>query len=379
MGMTEFGFIPESYETINERIKGKLDAINPGFDFSEESPDGQMISIMSVELAEAWRQMDLIYMSYNPNLATGEALRNLGFITGIPYKRDQVSLATITTAGTTGTVIPQYTAVSDDQGNKFFTMIEAVVPAFVDVISDVAGNIPIVAGTITTIVGAVDGWTGLTQPEDGIPGGPAFSDSYYRNLRTRTVMRQARGQEEGIAAQLRELGIPSVLVVNNDTNTIDPIDGTPALTIQVKVGESPGVSDEEIALTILRTKPLGCPTFGTTTIATDDSQGTSHLISFTRAVETFIFIDLTVTLLDSDIGGVTDRIKYELSTHINSLGAGEDVIWSRLFEYITPYGKAQVDDLQIGLSAITLAPANVPITDEQYASNLQVDISITVA
>jgi uncharacterized phage protein gp47/JayE len=378
MGMTTAGFIPEGYEAISTRIRDRIEAINPGFDFSIESPDGQMIDIMSQELADVWNQMDLVYLSYHPNYATGEALRNLGLITGTPFKKNTRSSARIDLIGTAGSIVPQYTEFSDAIGNSFFSVLESVVPSSVDVLAENLGLVEVTVGTIVNIVSTVDGLDSIDQPADGSSGELEKSEAWYRNIRQRTVFRQSAGQSDGMLARLLELGVNQAFVVNNDT-AVPLVDGTPALSIQAKVGEFEGVSDLDIATVILNTKPLGCPTYGTTTVSVEDSQGNPHDINFTKATEIFIFINLEVTFLQEDIGGATDRIKYELATFISSLLAGEDVIWSRLFEYITPYAKAQVDLLEIGTSDQNWFEENVSITDVQYASCLEADINILVA
>jgi hypothetical protein len=47
-GLENYGFVPEEYESIVARIEGKIEAINPGFDFSPESPDGQLIEAIEL-------------------------------------------------------------------------------------------------------------------------------------------------------------------------------------------------------------------------------------------------------------------------------------------------------------------------------------------
>ena len=52
-GLDITGFTAEKLLDIQTRIKGKLELFNPGFDFRPESPDGQLIDIMSFELWQA--------------------------------------------------------------------------------------------------------------------------------------------------------------------------------------------------------------------------------------------------------------------------------------------------------------------------------------
>ena len=84
-GLTSEGFTPLTLEEIQTRIKSRLENYNPGFDFSPESPDGQLVDIFSVELAQVWSELNTVYSSFDPMEAVGQGLLNIGLITGIPF------------------------------------------------------------------------------------------------------------------------------------------------------------------------------------------------------------------------------------------------------------------------------------------------------
>lgn len=376
-GLTNEGFEPETLENIETRIKSRLDAINPGFDFSPESPDGQLINIMAQEIYQAWVELDLVYHSYDPSTATGQALRNIGQITGIPYGISNSSSAYVSLTGTAGTVVPMQSVVEDELGNQFLTTSAAVIPSSVLVVALNDGPIVVTAGTITTIATPVTGWTGVSQAADGTIGKVAMTESEYRNIRSRTVMRNYRATEDVIQSRLLELGIVQAKIINNDTATTLG-DGTPPQSIHVIIGEVGSVTDTQIAEVILKTKGLVCPTHGTTTVALVDEQGVSHDIKFTKAIEVPIFIDMNITFLSEDTAGAEENIKEALVVEINRLLAGEDVIWSRLFGIITPFAKAQINTLTIGKSLGTLAATNIALTDTEFASCATANINIVV-
>lgn len=376
-GLTNEGFEPETLENIETRIKSRLDAINPGFDFSPESPDGQLINIMAQEIYQAWVELDLVYHSYDPSTATGQALRNIGQITGIPYGISNSSSAYVSLTGTAGTIVPMQSVVEDALGNQFLTTSAAVIPSSVLVVALNDGPTVVTAGTITTIATPVTGWTGVSQAADGTIGKVAMTESEYRNIRSRTVMRNYRATEDVIQSRLLELGIVQAKIINNDTATTLG-DGTPPQSIHVIIGEVGSVTDTQIAEVILKTKGLVCPTHGTTTVALVDEQGVSHDIKFTKAIEVPIFIDMNITFLSEDIAGAEENIKEALVVEINRLLAGEDVIWSRLFGIITPFAKAQINTLTIGKSLGTLAATNIALTDTEFASCATANINIVV-
>lgn len=377
-GLTSEGFTSKSLEEVTSSIESRLEAFNPGFDFSPESPDGQLINIMAVEISQAWSELGLVYNSYNPNVATGQALRNIGLISGLLKDSATRSSAVIDLVGTAGTIVPANSIVSDAEGNEFYIVFDARIPASVDAISLVAGPVPITAGTLVNIVTPVSGWTSIDQPLDGVRGLAPRSEQKYRNLRNKTVLRNYTGVSETMQGRLLELGLQQAKVVNNSSPTITLPDGTPPKTVHVTVGEVGLITDEEIARTILKTISLGCPTFGSTTVNLEDDQGHTQTIKFSKATEVPVFMDINITFLDDDNGGAEEDIKAALVNYVNSLKAGEDVVWSFLFGLITPYADAQVNTLEIGKSLISLASSNIVIADTEYTSITTGDINITV-
>jgi uncharacterized phage protein gp47/JayE len=376
-GLTSSGFVPETYDDIKARIEGKLETLNPGFDFSPESPDGQLIGIMTYELFQAWAQLNNVYNSYNPTVASGAALRNIGLITGIPFGAASKSYATLETQGTVGTIIPALSLVADADGNEFYSAFEVSIPSNIQVVSKKSGVIDVSAGSITNIVTPVTGWTGITQLLDGNSGTTAQTQQQYRNSRQRTVMRNSVSIADAMQANLHELGIDQATVFNNDSNAT--VGGVPANTIEVTVGEiSPAITDDMIAQVILSTNSMGCSTFGTTTVAITDTQGVSHDISFSKATQFDVEMDINITFLDPDFAGAEESIKAALIAHINSLEAGADVVWSRLFQYITAFGEAQINTLNIGQLGENLRRRNINIAAGRYTNLVDADITITV-
>ena len=377
-GLTTGGFVPETYEAIKDRIEGKLETFNPGFDFSPDSPDGQLIGIMTYEIYQAWQELNKVYDSYNPQVATGAALRNIGLITGLPFGNAQKSQAVVEVQGTTGTIIPRQTIVTDADGNEFYTAYETAIPSNLYVVAVVAGAIPVPAGTITEIQTPIVGWDSITQLTDGLEGSPAQTEQQYKNVRQRTVMRNYTSCVDTMQAQLIELGLGQARVINNDSPSVTLPDGTPPNTVHVTVGETGAITDEEIALVILNTNAVGCPTFGNSNADVTDNQGVTHTINFSKASEVEMQLTVDVNFLSENTAGAIDGIRTSLRQAINSLKSGDDVVWSRLFAYVTPYAEAQILDLQIGKLSGSLGTTNVVLSDSEFASITDANLTILV-
>jgi len=365
IGLSAEGFTPKTLDEIQNGIKSKLEVLSPGFDFSTESPDGQLIEIMALELSQAWNELNLVYRSYDPQQATGAALRNLGLITGIIYGSATRSQATIELTGTTDVIVPAGSLVTDPDGNDFATSFDVKIPGSVQAIAVLSGPIPVPVGTLTTIKTVITGWTGSAQPIAGTEGATAQTEQAFRNIRNRTVLRNYTSNVDTTQARLFELGLEQVAVLHNDQPV--PVDGVAANAIAVTISPVGTVTDEDIARVILNTKPAGVSTVGTTAVVLDDTQGATHTINFTKATAVNIYMNVEVTYLDEDYAGAEEGIIGDLVAYILNHQVGEDVIHSRLYSVITPWGKAQVDLLEIGKVNGTETAANVVIADDEFA------------
>jgi len=375
-GLSREGFTPLTYDELVARMGSRQQAYNPGFDLSEESPDGQLLRIFGFELALAWQEMSKVHYSYNPMVSDGDGLKNLGLITGIPFGVATRSQANVNLVGVTGTVVNKGSIVNDVAGNDFVTQFTATIPASVLAIANLSGPVPMPVGTITSIKSTTPGWTSVTQTIEGQAGAQAQTEEAFRNVRNKTVLRNFKSVPSIMEARLAEIGILQSVVFNNSSNSV-AADGTPVGGIHVTVGETTGVTNDQIAKTILLTAGNGTPTIGATAVNVTDSQGTVHTVRFDQATAIDLVVNIDLTYLSIDNAGAVESIQEGILAEINGLLAGEDVIWSRLFGLITPYGKAQVNTLTIGLVAGTPAATNYAIADGEFALITVDNINIT--
>jgi len=375
-GLTNEGFTALTHNEIRDRIQAKFLVNNPDFDVSPESPDGQNIEIFSFELAMAWAQLSQVYSSFDVTSAAGSGLENLGHVSGIVYQKANRSYATVNLQGVADTIIPAGSQVSDEDGNIFQTVYDSVVPNTAQVYSVLAGPTPVTIGTLVNIETPVNGWTGILQDVEGIMGVLPETQQQFRNRRTSVVMSPSLSVGDALTAKIVELGISQVDIVINDTDA-QLLDGTPSGYIHITVAESL-ILDVDIARQIMKYKGMGVPTYGSTRVDVVDSKGVSQVIFFTKAAAVDIGLALDVTFLSSDVAGAEVSIREALITYTNDLLAGEDLVWSRLFGIITPYGKAQINSLSIGKVGDTLTSSNVPIEEREFARIDTAGITITV-
>lgn len=374
-GLTAGGFEPETLEAIQARMEAKMDQFNPGFDLSVDSPDGQLLGIIQFELYQIWQQLNLVHNSYNPLITSGAGLRNIGLITGLPYGTANRSYSTVQLAGTAGTIIASGTLVANDAGDQFVLAFDTAIPSNAQVIAVVPGIVPvdILSNPITTIVAPVTGWDSVAQSADGVEGTTALSESQFKTLRQATVMRNSTSVVDVMQGRLLEAGVSQPLVLNNPATSGNLPDGTPPQTIHITIGDTGIVTDEEIGKVIIGSISMGCPTWvsgesGATSVVVEDNQGVSQTVNFTKAAEVKVKLNVAVTYLSDNIAGAEENIKASLLEYVNGLQSGEDVVWSRMFQFITPYAKAQVDTLEVAKLADSFGIVNIPIAGGEFAT-----------
>ncbi len=379
-GLTNSGFEVKTLVVIKETIEQRLEQYNPGFDLSPESPDGQQVGIFSALLSEVWKELGRVYGTYDPNVATGAALKNLALLTGVAYQTATRSAASVTLVGTAGTLIPKGSLISSVEGFVFYTHEDATIPSSVAVLASKLGAVPVDANSIVILDSSIQGWDSVTQATAGTIGTAAQDEAAFRNLRNRTVLRNSTTSLDAIKGKLFEAGVPQVLISDNDANNGPLADGTPERHIHVLIGETQ-LSDNDVVQLIYDNKGLGTQTFGAVTLPVLDTLGNTHQVSFTKATAVPITIDVNLTFLSTDIAGADLAIKQDLAAHINQLLVGEDVIWSRLFQFVTAYGEAQVNTIVLSREVATVLtpfPINVPITDVEFTTCDVANINIIV-
>ena len=379
MGLTRDGYEPETLNDILTRIKTKLGALAPNIDFSPESPDGQLLHIFAAELATFSSELYEISTMYDPRIASGAALRNLTLITGVNHGDATRSYVSVKFDGMTGKIVPKDTIVTDATGKyQFKTVAPAVVSAFVNAVCTTTGPVEVPAGLVTKLASPVLGISGVSQPNAGVQGRASQTESQIRNFRQRTVMRNATSTAIGMRAALEATGVSQVVVEENDTGKPLP-NGTPDGSIHVIIGATNGVTNEAIAKTIMNMKTPGVPLHGGTKVTIKDEQDHDVEIAFDISTSVSVAVEIEVKFLSKDVGGAQDAIKKDVAGYINSLKPGDDVVWSFIFQHITPHAQAQVNVLKVGKVGETLAAGNLVIAPDEYAVCDPANITVTEA
>ena len=226
------------------------------------------------------------------------------------------------------------------------------------------------AGSLTSIETPVSGWQDVNNLQDGEPGRDTETDAQLRVRREQSLRVIGAGTVEAIRARLLQNvdGVLSVSIIENRTDETDE-DGRPPHSFEsiVSGGEDQAVGDE-----LWQVKPAGIETFGNVSVVVEDSQGTDQPIAFSRPVNVYIWVRMTV-----NINGVgtwpdngPDAIREELVEYGDTLGVGDNVVFQALFGPIYQVPGVATVDLEI---ARTPAPDVEPEPGDWVTENITIE------
>lgn len=232
------------------------------------------------------------------------------------------------------------------------------------------------ANTIQTIQSPLVGWDTVTNPFAAIVGTDIETDAALRLRYLKAKFRDGMNTYEAIYSAILSLdGVQQVVIYENETDTDFVSPPVPKKSFYPIIL---GGIDSEIAQAIWDNKPAGILSYGSTTVAVNDSQGLPHNISFDRPTALPIYISMTIVkdgTFPSD--GVT-LIEDALSTHISTLGIGEDVLYSRLYTPINgATGGFYVTSLTIGTSPTPSGTSNIVVPFNNIANLSRSNIVIS--
>ena len=185
------------------------------------------------------------------------------------------------------------------------------------------GNIAGLAHSINDIINAISGWEGADNLNDATTGVALETDTALRTRRESALQGLGNATLEAIAADMLLVpGVTSVFVFENDTDVTSGIRTPHSIEVVLLGG-----SDPVIAPALFNTKGAGIATVGTSSENHTDSQGTVHVVKFSRPTIRDIWIEINVTV-DADYPADGDtQVKNALTAFgVANYGIGADVI-----------------------------------------------------
>lgn len=412
-GLTDTGFIPKTLQDIKTELEQAFQGEwGTGLNLEPESVNGQLIGIMSEQLAELWEGLLDVYSSMDPDQATGASLDAVMAVTGTVRELAKRSVTSVIAVGTTGTVLPLGRIFSvPGAGTRFDSLAAATLAAapawvgshayalgsvvangggvfyaiaggtsaasggpsgsgvaiadgtavwrhvgagsgyaMVPVEAEETGPKPAYAWTLTSVETAVAGLNAVGNPLDATLGADVETDALARERRELEL--QSSGLAAANAIRAHVLKVPDVTAVAvflNDEDAVDG-DGHPPHSVEVV---ALGGTDEAVRQAVFEATAGGIQAVGDSTASVLDDEGGSHDVGFSRPTEVPVYLDLVVATDSNFPAEGIALLKEALADYGDaSLNMGDDVIQSRL--YAPAFGVSGVTDvttLAVGLSA----------------------------
>lgn len=387
--ITDQGITGTSLNDYLADINTRTLAIDPDWNIDPDTPDGQRIGIDAEMLANLDEGIVAAYRAKDPDSATGEALRNIGKISGVAIRDATYSVAPITINGQAGTVLPANSQIRSKVDNTLWLTTAAIVIGVSQSATGFAtcvtpGRVLAAAGELTVIGTPYPGWSSVTNAA-AAPGEAAESDVEFRSRRNNSVSLPGSNMKDNMLAAVANVaGVTDVKILeNNSDDPVDP-DGIPYTAIAVIVN---GGTDQGIGQAMYSKYNPGTPLYprystktdtwvdppGTTGVKvqiTSPATGNIETMTFQRAAALPIYVVVNVQRKGNLPSDIEQRIKdaiVEDSTKklfaddqvkgFNQGGydIGEVVPVGRLYtpvnKVLGQYGDSYITSLTIGLSS----------------------------
>lgn len=414
--ITEQGINGTSLNEYLADIKARTLEIDPTWNIDADSPDGQRIGIDAELLTNLDEAVIAAYRSKDPDSATGEALRNIGKISGVLIRAATYSVAAITVTGAAGTSIPLGSQVRSKVDNTNWLTTSDIVIGTSKVATGFAtctapGRVLAGPGELIVIGTPYPGWSSVTNSE-ATPGVAAESDIEFRVRRNNSVSLAGSNMKDNMRAALANVpGVTDVKILENSSDDpVDP-DGIPYCAIAVIIN---GGTDADIGLAMYLKYNPGTPMYprystktdtwvdppgatGVKVEVTSPATGNVETMTFQRAAALPIHVALSIKKIGNLPSDIEAQIKAaivedstrtlfsgEQVTGFNQGGydIGEVVPPGRLYTPVNKvlgrFGDSYITSLTIGLSAGSQGLAPIQPTIAQLAVFDSDNITVTV-
>lgn len=385
MPINEKGYLRSTYDDIlADRIALAQELFGKDIDTSNASALGKFIRLSVQDLADAYEAQEIIYYSRFPNTANGQSLDRLMPFAGITRNPPTRAEHEIKLKGTANYQIDPGFLVGTKGDEEFFLVNTVVLDENGEGTGVVqstelgtTGNV--LLGTITEIVNPSVDVTSVEHTNIISLGEDEETDAELRKRFAIAI--QGSGSATAVAirgAVMRVTGVNSCLIVENKEDSTDA-DGRPPHSFEVYV-HAPSTADQQIGEAIFSKKPLGIKSVGDVEVQVQDISGGQQTVYFSHVEEVSLYIKVKICK-DShfEIDGV-DQIKTALVGYIESLGSGEDVIFTNLYRYIySVEGVKDVASLTISKDGTTYVSQNIIIDPDEIsrldAVNIQLEVT----
>lgn len=388
-GVTEKGFYrPTVDDILNARNTLAKEIFGEDFDTDELTPEGMFFRIDATAESKLCEMVEGVYYSIFPHTATGVSLDRVCEFVNLTRDSAGYAQHILRIYGTQGYIVEAGTLFKNPDGIEFYATANATIDQIAtgqDETETYYTNVTVkctqsgTVGNVNDINSTVELNTNISSVECfdiEAYGTVAETDPELRSKFETVIQGLGTNTAKAIIANvLRVAGVNNVIIIDNnkDTDVVISDDLTiTAGTYAVIVHSDSTANEAEIAQAIFEKQPLGIPQSGTVETTVTDNSNTSHNVKFTYVATKTIDVAVTCSI-DSTFttNGIQD-IKDNITAYINGLGIGQEVVYTRLYDYIYSV---------TGVTKVTALTANSG-TDDIAVSRIEIakagTISVTV-
>lgn len=385
MTINENGLLIDEFSTIYNRLADKFKLIyGQDINLEQNSPDGQLLGIITNEIYDLQTLILHIYNSFDPDLAQGVELNKLLKLIAQTRRASTKSIVDITIVANANVTLPADYTIIDENKNEWVINAETTLISGTNIISFNAVNFGAIEASANTINDVVTVFPEITSVNNPLPaeiGRDEESDVLLRKRRNNLLSVNSNSTIAGIYSKLFLLDtVTDAVIYENATDTYDAAKDLTAHTLWCIIDGGP---IDEITKIIATDKTIGTDLKGSVTedyietfLKADGSTRTlTHTVKFDRPTEIPLYINLTVAKrLPTDIID-TYAIKNKLVEKLYSIN--EKATATELYAYVYSAGNTFIaSNLEVSKNNITFGNTATNDYDEKFIISA-VNIAIT--
>ena len=375
MTINENGLLIDEFSTIYNRLADKFKLIyGQDINLEQNSPDGQLLGIITNEIYDLQTLILHIYNSFDPDLAQGVELNKLLKLIAQTRRASTKSIVDITIVANANVTLPADYTIIDENKNEWVINAETTLIAGTNIVSFNAVNFGAIEASANTINDVVTVFPEITSVNNALPvevGRDEESDVLLRKRRNNLLSVNSNSTIAGVYSKLFLLDtVTDAVIYENATDTYDALKDLNAHTLWCIID---GGSVDEIAKIIATDKTIGTDLKGTVTEdyietflkADGTTRQYTHTVKFDRPSEIPLYINLIVSKrLPTDIIDI-DAIKNKLVEKLYSIN--EKATATELYAYVYSAGSTFIaTDLEISKDDVTYENTATNDYDEKF-------------
>lgn len=385
MTINENGLLIDEFSTIYNRLADKFKLIyGQDINLEQNSPDGQLLGIITNEIYDLQTLILHIYNSFDPDLAQGVELNKLLKLIAQTRRASTKSIVDITIVANKNVILPADYTIIDENKNEWVINAETTLIAGTNIVSFNAVNFGAIEASANTINDFVTVFPEIISVNNALPaevGRDEESDVLLRKRRNNLLSVNSNSTIAGIYSKLFLLDtVTDAVIYENATDTYDALKDLNPHALWCIID---GGSVDEITKIIATDKTIGADLKGTISNnyveiflkADGTTRALTHIVKFDRPIEIPLYIKLTVSKkIITDIIDM-DAIKNKLIEKLYSIN--EKATATELYAYVYSAGNTFIASaLEVSKDNITFGNTATNDYDEKFIINA-INIAIT--